>query len=297
MAKAKSRGSIILEIIIVILVVALVATILYPKKVWETEDKNTETCRKNMDRIFKAELIYQKYHNNYTDTLENIISFIKNDTTKTVVRDYFLADTALAINMTAHLQKTDATAKSVIDNIIADTLMYAIIEAVNYDSNLAKVILDRLEKTVLKDAVANLRATDSSDVFLLKQLDQQMKGVDIYHPIQNDDSLKLVFRRMMPEVSIGSLLDTLYSLDNKWAQQIDSAVFSTIAQIQMCPTVNKPYVITVIDTSVFKYVNIECPIDSSDIENAKDSFFLYRLGHLRIKNHGKIETGEKSWTK
>jgi len=102
---------------------------------------------------------------------------------------------------------------------------------------------------------------------------------------------------MMPEISTGSLLDTLYALNPNWAQKIDSAVFSTLDRIQFCPTVNKPYVINVIDTSVIKYVDIKCPIDSIDIANIKSDFVLYRLGHLRIMNHGTIETGEKTWTK
>ncbi|HEX9974453.1 MAG TPA: hypothetical protein VGD14_20460 [bacterium] len=297
MARAKSKGSILLEIIIVVLLVALFATILYPKRVWEREDKNTAVCRDNMDRIFKAELIYQKYHNNYTDTLANIISFIKNDTTKQVVREYFLADSALAESMTNFLTKTDGVAEKIINNLLADTLMYTIIEAINYDSNLATVILQRLDKTPLKNEITTQRVADSSDVYVLNQINNRINAFDIYHPIKDDDSLKLVFQRIMPEIPVGSLLDTLYSLNNAWAQKIDSAVFSTMDRIQFCPTVNKPYDISVIDTSVIKYVEISCPIDSSDIENVKGDFVLYRLGHLRIANHGKIETGERSWAK
>jgi len=297
MARAKSKGSILLEIIIVVLLVALFATILYPKRVWEREDKNTAVCRDNMDRIFKAELIYQKYHNNYTDTLANIISFIKNDTTKQVVREYFLADSALSESMTNFLTKTDGVAEKIINNFLADTLMYTIIEAINYDSNLATVILQRLEKTPLKNEITALRVADSSDVYVLNRVNKRINAFDIYHPIKDDDSLKLVFQRIMPEIPAGSLLDTLYSLNTTWAQKIDSAVFSTMDRISVCPTVNKPYDISVIDTSVIKYVEISCPIDSSDIENVKGDFVLYRLGHLRIANHGKIETGERSWTK
>lgn len=297
MASAKSKGSIVLEILIVVLLVALFATILYPKKVWEREDKNTAECRDHMDRIFKAELIYQKYHSNYTDTLSKIISFIKNDATSQIVREYFIADSALAVSMTNFLKKTDSGAESVLNNLLADTLMYAILEAVNYDSNLATVMLNRLQNTPVKDRIATLRESDSSDVFVFKQLTNQVTAYDIYKPLKDDDSLRLVFRRMTPEIPVGSLLDTLYSLNRAWAQKIDSAVFYTLDKIQFCPTVNKPYKVVVIDTSVIKYVEISCPIDSGDIEQVKNDFVLYRLGHLRISNHGMIETGEKSWVK
>jgi hypothetical protein len=297
MAKAKAKGSIILKILIVILAIALIATILYPKRIWETEERNLENCRAHMDRIFKAEMIFLKYHNNYTDTLNQLISFFKNDTTKESIRDYFVADTALAETMTNFLTQSDSIADLVVRNLLADTLMYAIIEAINYDSNLAHVILNRLEATPLAETIKTKRSTGNNDVAILKEINKEFAGIKIYEPIKDDDSLKLIFDRMMPEISIGSLVDTLYTLNDNWAQKIDSVVFYTLDDLRYCPTINREYLITVIDTSVIKYVNIECPIDSFDIEATKTNFVEYHLGHRRIENHGKIETGEKSWAR
>jgi len=297
MAKVKAKGSIILELLIVVLVIALIATILYPKRIWEEEEKNTENCRSHMDRIFKAEMIFLKYHNNYTDTLDQLISFFKEDTTKKVIRDYYMADTALAETMTDFLTQSDSAADLVVRNLFADTLMAALIEAINYDSNLAHVILNRLEDTVVKDSVIAKRATGTDDVEILKELDKNFAAIDLYEPIKDDDSLSLVFDRMMPEVSTGSLLDTLYTINTGWAQKIDSAVFYTLDDLKTCPTVNREYILTVIDTSVIKYINIECPVDTPDIKASKKNFVEYRLGHRRIENHGKIETGDKSWTR
>lgn len=295
MAKAKVKGSILLKSLIVILAVALIATILYPKKIWEREQKSAEKCRANMDRIFKAEMTFLKYHNNYTDSLDQLISFFKQDTTKEIIRDYFKIDTALAEIMTDYLIHSDLSADLVVRNLFADTLMYAVIEAINYDSNLARVMLNRLESTPLGDVIRAKRTIGSDDVVILKEINKEFPSIKIYEPIKDDDSLNLVFSRMIPEVSIGSLLDTLYILNNKWAEKIDSAVLFTVDHFRLCPTINREYVVTVIDTSVFKYVNVECPIDSTDIEAIKANFIQYYLGHHRIKNHGKIETGEKSW--
>lgn len=297
MATTKARGSIILEILIVLLIIALIATILYPKKIWEKEEHNVVQCRTNMDRIFKAEMIFLKYHNNYTDTLEHLVSFFKNDTTKELVREYFIADTALAETMKDFLTQSDSAADLVVRNLFADTLMFAMIEAVNYDSNLARVILNRLEDTSLKDTVIATRSRGMDDVAVLKELDKNYAGIDLYEPIKDDDSLSLVFDRMMPEVSIGSVLDTLYVLNKSWAQKIDSAVFYTLDDFMTCPTIKREYKLTVIDTSVIKFVNIECPVDTLDIEATKANFVEYHLGHRRIENHGKIETGEKSWAR
>ncbi len=297
MAKPKAKGSIILKALIVILGIALIATILYPKKVWEEEEENVEKCRSNMDRIFKAEMIYLKYQNNYTDNLDSLIFCFKEDTTKEYIRDYFTADTSFSETMKEFLIQADSSADLVIRNLFADTLMFAVIEAIDYDSNLARVVLNRLEATPLGDAVKAKRSIGNEDVATLKEIDSLFTGIEIYEPIKDDDSLKLVFDRMIPEVSIGSLLDTLYSLNEGWAEKIDSAVFYTLGDIRFCPTVNREYIVTVIDTSVIKYVNIACPLDSTDVEATKAKFVEYHLGHKRIENHGKIETGEKSWTR
>ncbi len=297
MAKPKAKGSIILKALIVILGIALIATILYPKKVWEEEEENVEKCRSNMDRIFKAEMIYLKYQNNYTDNLDSLIFCFKEDTTKEYIRDYFTADTSFSETMKEFLIQADSSADLVIRNLFADTLMFAVIEAIDYDSNLARVVLNRLEATPLGDAVKAKRSIGNEDVATLIEIDSLFTGIEIYEPIKDDDSLKLVFDRMIPEVSIGSLLDTLYSLNEGWAEKIDSAVFYTLGDIRFCPTVNREYIVTVIDTSVIKYVNIACPLDSTDVEATKANFIEYHLGHKRIENHGKIETGEKNWTR
>ncbi|MDZ7331849.1 MAG: hypothetical protein ONB31_07705 [candidate division KSB1 bacterium] len=296
MATPTAKGSIILKLLIVILSAALVATILYPKKIWEQEERNTNTCRTNMDRIFKAEMIYLQHHNNYTDNLDQLISFIK-DSSKTIIREYIKADTALAEQMLNHLVTTDSRANSIINNLTADTLLFSILEAVNYDSNLAHVMLNRLEKTEMGSAIKEKREIGISDVDILKEIDRTFGSVKIYDPLKTDDSLSLVFRRMMPDVPVGSLLDTLYVLGPKWAEKIDSAVNQTVVNFKYCPTVNREYKIAIIDTSAFKYVNIECPVDSSDIQATKNNFVKYHFGHHRISNHGKVETGEKSWTR
>jgi len=296
MAREKAKGSILLEIIVVILVVGLIVTILYPKKVWDEEEQNTTDCRTNMDRILKAELVYQKFHNTYTDSLPGLVSFIKNDSTKQAIVDYFYVDTALAEGLIEHISESDSEAAKLIEKLNADTLFYSIIETINYDSNLARVILQRYENTDFADTVLTKKATDSSDVYILKELRKEFSSFELYEPIKDDDSLWLVFARMMPEIPIGSLVDTLYVLDEDWAQIVDSAVSYTLDNMIICPTVGREYRVTVIDTSVIKYVNIGCPLDSTDVDVIKNDFVKYNFGHLRLENHGKItETGEKSW--
>ncbi|MBD3290807.1 hypothetical protein GF337_18515 [candidate division KSB1 bacterium] len=294
MAKVKPRGSIILEILIVILIVALVATILYPKMVWNEAEKNTEICRKNMDRILKAELVYLKYHNNYEDTLDKVINFIQEDTTGQLTLEYLYSDTALTVEILNDLTNKDTVADLFIKRFLADTLVRTILFNTKYDTNLAGVILKRLETTNLRDSVVAARNVDSTEIYSLTRVANHNPPLEIVEPLQKDDSLKIVLQRIAPDISKGALVDTLYS-NPKWAEKIDSVVAITLEGIKICPTNEDPYQIMVEDTTVIKVLNIYCPIDSADIEQSKQDFVKYFLGHLRLDNHGNIEAGEKSW--
>ncbi len=73
-------------------------------------------------------------------------------------------------------------------------------------------------------------------------------------------------------------------------------IYAMMDSIKHCPTVQRPYNITVVDTSAAKGIIIQCPIDSTDIEKANNNFVFHFLGGGSLKNHGKIENGEPSWT-
>jgi len=75
-----------------------------------------------------------------------------------------------------------------------------------------------------------------------------------------------------------------------------SIIYAMLDSIKRCPTVERPYKITVVDTSAAKGIIIQCPIDSTDIAKANSNFIFHFLGGASLKNHGKIENGEPSWT-
>jgi len=296
MATVKSKGSIILEILIVLLIVALVATIMYPKMLWDKAEKEMVTCHTNMDKILKAELVYLKYHNNYEDTLDKVISFILSDTTGRLKIEYIYADTALADQILKDVTKKIPAANEKIENYLADTLLSSVLITAKFDTNLAISILRKLENTSLKDSILVARESTFSDVDALDRLHKRISANSIFAPLSSDDSLKLVLQRLRPEIAIGSLIDSLYK-NEIWATQIDSAINANFESIKLCPTNLKSYQLIVIDTSAIKILKIMCPIDSLEIKNAKKDFVKYFFGHLRLENHGSINGGEKSWLK
>ncbi|MCB2211988.1 hypothetical protein KQI52_07735 [bacterium] len=73
------RGSWILKILIVILVVALVASVLYPQKLWQKQDALTAASRLTMDNL---NFVVQRHHEaneSYIADLDSLLRFMEND--------------------------------------------------------------------------------------------------------------------------------------------------------------------------------------------------------------------------
>lgn len=89
MAKEKKpkRGSIILEILIVVFFAALLFSLYMPKKLWDQEDWERDMCRNRMSAILSIEQRYRNANEVYTDTLQYAIDFLKADTTFTNLTD------------------------------------------------------------------------------------------------------------------------------------------------------------------------------------------------------------------
>ncbi len=217
------KGSIVYKFLIVVLSAALVATILYPKKLWQEEEERTKQCRNNMEHILYSELVYIGDNQTYSDTLEKVVQFIKEDTTLRRLRLFTSIDSTLATSIFDYL-KSDSLASSIID------------------------------------------------------------------------SLARYGRRYDIDTTEAMILDSLHTFPN-YSRIIDSLALYSLDHMNECPTVHRPYIITVIDTSAIKQLIIECPIDSLDSLAVARNFKLSKLGGLVITNHGKIENGERSWAK
>ncbi len=77
MAQAKAKGSIILEILIVILIAILVYTIYDPAMKIRAEEELKKICRFRMKNIRQAELRYFDEYGKYTGNIDSLIAFIK----------------------------------------------------------------------------------------------------------------------------------------------------------------------------------------------------------------------------
>ncbi len=109
------KGSIIYKFLIVVLVV--VFSIVYPTRLWEKEQANQQECRNNMTHILYAELVYLMENDAYTDTVENAVNLIKEDTTGRLLRQFANMDSVLSDQVIAFLKKQDTTAAAIIDTL------------------------------------------------------------------------------------------------------------------------------------------------------------------------------------
>lgn len=75
----RPKGNLFFEFIIVILVVALIGTILYPKMVWQKEDALEGICRSRMEAISSLEFGYINTVYSYNDTLRTIKDLVLSD--------------------------------------------------------------------------------------------------------------------------------------------------------------------------------------------------------------------------
>ena len=74
------KGSIVLEILIIVAFFLMVASIYIPKNQWEIEEAHLEDCQKRLSNIEESMKFFYMANNFYTDTLSSLINFTKTTT-------------------------------------------------------------------------------------------------------------------------------------------------------------------------------------------------------------------------
>ena len=79
MAAKGGKGSILLEILIVLMALLLIAVIIIPNQIWEEEESVTSTCRQNLNALYEAERFYYQRNSTFTDSLGKLLTFVQAD--------------------------------------------------------------------------------------------------------------------------------------------------------------------------------------------------------------------------
>jgi hypothetical protein len=247
-----------------------------------------------MERISKAEQVYLMFHDRYSNSLANIISFIKNNDDRKIRLSYLYSDSVLTIQLLERLETISVTANEMIQRCLADTLISAMMDIITNDSRLADAVLNCYENVpFFSDSLKKLKSEDSSSISVLHGLRKKFSALKLVTPLQEANSSKYLIRQIEQEIPVSYLVHSLYA-NKQWAERIDSAIFATLDVIQTCPTTRSKYKL-IINDSTYKRLNIYCPIDSDMIENSQADFLKYYFGHWRLENHGAIIENEKNW--
>lgn len=294
MAKEKGKGSIIYEFLIVVLAALLVGSIVYPKKVAEHELRNSQICKERMSSIFDAELQYIKYNGVYNDTLAQVIDFLRTDQRYATYLDSVIKGNLDSV--VTRLNEFKATQEFILAQIPAatDTVM---IDSLNNMQQDMKMEARRLAGLVefIHDRMKNLPNTPVDalkEAFLIVDSKKFVLDMEIVkNSIENG-------RLEDAEAAAQQVIKTIDSVIADFTTVIDRLPEykgAALDSLFNCPTVHRPYNIVHVDTSVIKYLNIYCPVDSQDVQAIESSFLKSKIGGLKLMNHGKIEKGEKSW--
>ncbi len=294
MAQEKARGKIIYELLIVILAVLLIGSILYPKKVKDQEERYTELGRHRIDQIFKAELQYLRYNNTYNDTLERVLDFIKTSPEYAAYVDTMVIaqiDTVLE-----HLGEFRLTEELILSNIdmATDTTMIDSLGELQQGLKVrARILAGRVE--FIHDLMKNLPNMP------LSALTNAFLVVNTKEFTLNMDILKNSIESGRLEDARGGANGQIQLIDDVTAQfqavkaMVPEYRSASLDSLYFCPTTHKSYVLVHVDTSAIKYLNVYCPMDSSDVDQANRDFLKSKVAGLKLINHGKIEKGERSW--
>ncbi|MCH7679222.1 hypothetical protein IID10_07630 [candidate division KSB1 bacterium] len=294
MVDERPKGSLLYEILIVVLAALLIGSILYPKKVGDQEEVRTELCRFRMSEIFNAELQYLKYNRIFNDTLSQVVNFIRNDSSYAMY-----VDSVIAAGLDSIVTRLDQFRKmeeviladipSAADTVMIDSLVNLQVALKRKSRGLAAYV------EFVHDRMKNLPNTpieEMKEVYKIVDSKQFTLDMDIVKNSVESGNLGVAQKAASDIIDRIDLVKAGFQSVLKHLPEHNGSGLDSLFH---CPTVNKEYILVYIDTSVIKYLDIFCPLDSTDVEIVESSFMKSTLGGLDIVNHGKIEKGESSW--
>ena len=163
---SKGKGNILYEILIVILTVALIATILYPSKTWKQENKSTEICQTRIATIQQFELQYIGLTNSYSDSVDKVIEAVLSDPNSVVALDSLvywdgLVEKAELKNFVMEKDLPQALSNYISSKILSNQPLgkVAVWDSVQYK------LIDELKTVLASQDSVNTLAVDSSVVW------------------------------------------------------------------------------------------------------------------------------------
>ena len=149
MATQEGKGSIVLEILIVILTAALVAVILIPGKIWKEEAQEQQKAHYNMMSIYDAEKDYKDLTGGFTTDPAKLIKVVHSDSalirkqkvvnyTRKLLRKF---DNYLDNDFIKNIIRIKKNVDQINDDLESNSYNFRTINAINNEANELKVQL------------------------------------------------------------------------------------------------------------------------------------------------------------
>ncbi|MBN2104358.1 hypothetical protein JW835_10000 [bacterium] len=156
----RPKGNLWLELGIVVLTIALLFTILYPKKIWNEQEQFQNVCRSRMEALQQMEYQYLNVVNTYEDTLKHLLSVIKQDT-------------SLLMALDTLVQWDGIVTKPVLKQMVMETSL---------PQDLRHLIRSRIDKGL---PLGNLTKWDSLSYRMIADLKKDLVKTDISELLDN----------------------------------------------------------------------------------------------------------------
>ncbi len=155
MANESAKGSIVLEILIVLLSAALVAVILIPGKIWKEEAREELQAHHNMTSIYEAEKYYKKLTGKFTtdpgqliETIHADSNLIREQKVVNFTRKLMLKfDTYLHNDYIHNIIRIKRNIDQIYDDLESNRYNFRTIEDINNEANEIKVQLKEFLNT------------------------------------------------------------------------------------------------------------------------------------------------------
>jgi hypothetical protein len=188
------KGSIIYKLLILLLSVALIATLAYPNSLWKLEAARKKQCRDNMEHILYAESVYLMEKNVYSPNLPKVVEFIKEDPSGRRMRKYLRSDSVLALHVIKLLKK-DKLASSIIDSLQRYGRRFGIdtTEALVFDSLRTYPKFSQIIDSMAWQSLNNMFTCPTvKDSYSIEIVDTSIiKVLNVACPITKQDSLAI----------------------------------------------------------------------------------------------------------
>jgi len=274
MAAKGSRGSILLEISIVLLALLLIAVIIVPNQIWEDELQTTIKCHDNVNAIYEAERFHYQKIGAYTDTFSYLLTTVQTDsglmqrqTLVSLTQSFMrVAENILSIPSIETISKISQASFEVTGDLFGNERYFRRYENIAQTSQEIVREMTRLDSSIAFPNFSRVKLFVDSLRFIKESVSDYSLQIAIFRSINYVDSLKEYYFSIEKDAFNQFWKDEYKKISNF----ITDIRATDISKVSTVPDRLKKF-IDQINSSVQILNNANFSDDASNIENEKQN--------------------------